>query len=85
LVWRIRKKISQIIKDYFYLPFLLYFMLPSFFEGTQIGANFYAAASCGNAAAAAVAAAVGWQLWGCRSFCPGPCLSGDETNQVMVE
>jgi hypothetical protein len=28
LVWRNRKKISQIIKDYFYLPFFLnYFML----------------------------------------------------------
>ena len=27
LVWRIRKKISQIIKDYFYLPFFLLIIL----------------------------------------------------------
>jgi hypothetical protein len=27
LVWRNRKKISQIIKDYFYLPFFLLFIL----------------------------------------------------------
>jgi hypothetical protein len=27
LVWRIRKKISQIIKDYFYLPFYLLIIL----------------------------------------------------------
>jgi hypothetical protein len=27
LVWRNRKKISQIIKDYFYLPFLLLIIL----------------------------------------------------------
>ncbi len=53
-------------------------------QGTQIGASFYAAACCGNAAAAAVAAAVGWQFQSCRSFCPGPCLSGDETNQVYI-
>jgi hypothetical protein len=26
-VWRIRKKISQIIKDYFYLPFFLLIIL----------------------------------------------------------
>ncbi len=29
LVWRIRKKISQIIKDYFYLPFFLFIILCS--------------------------------------------------------
>jgi hypothetical protein len=29
LVWRIRKKISQIIKDYFYLPFFLLIILCS--------------------------------------------------------
>jgi hypothetical protein len=27
LVWRFRKKISQIIKDYFYLPFYLLIIL----------------------------------------------------------
>jgi hypothetical protein len=27
LVWRNRKKISQIIKDYFYLPFFLFIIL----------------------------------------------------------
>ncbi len=27
LVWRIRKKISQIVKDYFYLPFFLLIIL----------------------------------------------------------
>jgi hypothetical protein len=27
LVWRIRKKISQIIKDYFHLPFFLLIIL----------------------------------------------------------
>jgi hypothetical protein len=27
LVWRIRKKISQIIKDYFYLPFFFLIIL----------------------------------------------------------
>jgi hypothetical protein len=27
LVWKIRKKISQIIKDYFYLPFFLLIIL----------------------------------------------------------
>jgi hypothetical protein len=27
LVWRIRKKISQIIKDYFYIPFYLLIIL----------------------------------------------------------
>jgi hypothetical protein len=27
LVWRFRKKISQIIKDYFYLPFFLLIIL----------------------------------------------------------
>jgi hypothetical protein len=46
LVWfgEIERKLAKLSKDYFYLPFFLYFMLPSFFEGTQIGANFYAAA-----------------------------------------
>jgi hypothetical protein len=29
LVWRNRKKISQIIKDYFYLPFFLYYFMSS--------------------------------------------------------
>jgi hypothetical protein len=41
LVWRIRNKISQIIKDYFYLQFFLLIILwPQFIqsmEGIQIG------------------------------------------------
>jgi hypothetical protein len=33
LVWRIRKKISQIIKDYFYLPFFLLIILCHLAQG----------------------------------------------------
>jgi hypothetical protein len=33
LVWRNRKKISQIINDYLYLPFYLFIILWSFYTG----------------------------------------------------
>jgi hypothetical protein len=40
LVWRIRKKISQTIKDYFYLPFFLLIILCLSGIGTIAGRNF---------------------------------------------
>jgi hypothetical protein len=39
LVWRNRKKISQIIKDYFHLPFFLLIILWANYRSKKIGEN----------------------------------------------